>query len=65
MKYRIHYYKVENLSTDEFRLAGKRAGLWLDTGIVTENRADGLREARETVRGEKYRAVRHESEAGR
>ena len=60
MKYHIHYYKTENLTSDELRLMRKnQRGIWLQTGIFTTDKAAGLREAREWFRGAKYRAVRH------
>lgn len=58
MKYHIHKYKVKNLTPDERNAQRKnQRGIWLHTGIITEDRMAGLHEARETCRGEKFRAV--------
>ena len=58
MKYSIHYYKTENLTPDERNAQRKnQRGIWLDTGIRTEDRAAGFREARRDFRGEKFRAA--------
>ena len=59
MKYHIHYYKSENITPDERAAMRKnQRGIWLHTGIQTEHRAAGLREARRDFRGSKFRSVR-------
>lgn len=59
MKYAIHYYKTENLSSDERNAMRRGAkGIWLHTGILTEDRAAGIREARDEFEGIKFRSRR-------
>jgi len=58
MKTHIHYYKTENLTPDERNAQRKnQRGIWLHTGIITNDRAAGLREARRDFRAEKFRTV--------